>query len=580
MTISFPLKGDADKKIGAAFAPLSVSAQLTPNLTVQVRAGTFFNSHNVLVEYVGGISHTLTPPTSNAKWVLVGLTDAGVLTTIDGVSAPKPDLPVLPSGILPLAAVYLVATSSSITDQAIADIRPFVRSIDNVPNLSAELVNRPTFLDLSVGLAGKADTTGTPSASFLLNSSFVTGAPYTNAEISVKRGAQPDVSIRWNETLSSWEFTNNGVSFSPFVSSIGTFAPTLHTHVAADITNLTTTVATQLSSATFAQTQVTNLQADLANKASASTLSAHVANAGIHFTLPISQSDVTGLVSSLSSKVNVTGPNILTGDLTIQNVGTQPITLSSVDSGSSGLLVTRPALPTARFEWDETSAAWLIGVTGSMNTVLTSVSVNNKIDKVVGAGVGNIPLLTAQGTITDSGVTTSAFAPISHTHAFSSLTSMPTTLSGYGITNAYTKLEVDSLTWGWSSIISTPTTLAGYGITNAVTSNTLVVGGTYTKITFDTKGLVTGGSLITASDVPQLAQTQITGLTADLSNKSPITNPLFQGAVGLPIYTTTTLPLVGTGGGLIYVSNATPGPTICFSNGTSWIDVITHVAVV
>ena len=39
----------------------------------------------------------------------------------------------------------------------------------------------------------------------------------------------------------------------------------------------------------------------------------------------------------------------------------------------------------------------------------------------------------------------STFAPSAHTHTFASLTSKPTTLSGYGITDAYTKAGVNSL---------------------------------------------------------------------------------------------------------------------------------------
>lgn len=73
----------------------------------------------------------------------------------------------------------------------------------------------------------------------------------------------------------------------------------------------------------------------------------------------------------------------------------------------------------------------------------------------------------------------SAYAAASHTHTFSSLTSKPTTISGYGITDAYTKTEVDTALAGksdtshthtFSSLTSKPTTLAGYGITDAASS--------------------------------------------------------------------------------------------------------------
>jgi len=58
-----------------------------------------------------------------------------------------------------------------------------------------------------------------------------------------------------------------------------------------------------------------------------------------------------------------------------------------------------------------------------------------------------------------------------HTHTFASLTSKPTTISGYGITDAYTKTEVDAKTWDFSSdITGKPTTLAGYGITDGISN--------------------------------------------------------------------------------------------------------------
>jgi hypothetical protein len=65
------------------------------------------------------------------------------------------------------------------------------------------------------------------------------------------------------------------------------------------------------------------------------------------------------------------------------------------------------------------------------------------------------------------------YAPAIHTHSFASLTAIPTTLSGYGISDAYTKSEVAagfasiSHTHTFASLTSKPTTLSGYGITDA-----------------------------------------------------------------------------------------------------------------
>lgn len=50
-----------------------------------------------------------------------------------------------------------------------------------------------------------------------------------------------------------------------------------------------------------------------------------------------------------------------------------------------------------------------------------------------------------------------------------------------------------------------------------------------------------------------------------------------------PVYAKASLPAVGTGGGVIFVSDATGAHvtgSLAFSNGTSWIDVTTGVAVV
>lgn len=60
-----------------------------------------------------------------------------------------------------------------------------------------------------------------------------------------------------------------------------------------------------------------------------------------------------------------------------------------------------------------------------------------------------------------------SYAAASHTHTFASLTSKPTTLSGYGITDA----AASNHTHTFASITSKPTTLSGYGITDAASSS-------------------------------------------------------------------------------------------------------------
>ena len=123
--------------------------------------------------------------------------------------------------------------------------------------------------------------------------------------------------------------------------------------------------------------------------------------------------------------------------------------------------------------------------------------------------------------------TPSTFAPASHTQAFSTITSTPTTLAGYGITDglALTGLSVTTASAGsaalsydnstgaftftppdlssylttvpaqsFASLTGKPTTLAGYGITDALTS-----GG---NITLGGDLDVGGNSIVSASNGP------------------------------------------------------------------------------
>lgn len=74
----------------------------------------------------------------------------------------------------------------------------------------------------------------------------------------------------------------------------------------------------------------------------------------------------------------------------------------------------------------------------------------------------------------DSGLSTSAFAPSSHTHSVANVTGLQSALD------------------------------------NKVNSNSIISSGTATKVTYDSKGLVTSGTSLIASDVPNLDATKVT----------------------------------------------------------------------
>jgi phage-related tail fiber protein len=107
-------------------------------------------------------------------------------------------------------------------------------------------------------------------------------------------------------------------------------------------------------------------------------------------------------------------------------------------------------------------------------------------------------------------------------------TGKPTTIAGYGITDAAASAHnhtLDSLsnvtiagnTSGeilrWTGTAWVNNTLAEAGIQAAgsyVTANAAVTAGTATKVTFDSKGLITGSSSLLATDIPALPWSQIT----------------------------------------------------------------------
>lgn len=121
-----------------------------------------------------------------------------------------------------------------------------------------------------------------------------------------------------------------------------------------------------------------------------------------------------------------------------------------------------------------------------------------------------------------------------------------------------------------------------------------VVGATSGNIaTLDTNGNLvdsgTNSSTFAASshthleaDITDIDRYTVAATDALLLLKANVATPVFTGTVGFPIYTMATLPPQAAGH-QIYVSDAVGSSltgTLCFSNGTTWIDVTTGIAVV
>jgi hypothetical protein len=134
-----PLKGIDFRRENSPFANLKTRAQDAPNLTLKVSEGAFWTSGKDFVEFGGGNSPTFTVPSASPKWSFLVLQDNGTLQIIDGAESSDPQFPVLPSGKLPLAAVYLLPTDSVISEDMLFDVRPEFHLSLNASSISASI---------------------------------------------------------------------------------------------------------------------------------------------------------------------------------------------------------------------------------------------------------------------------------------------------------------------------------------------------------------------------------------------------------------------------------------------------------
>jgi hypothetical protein len=218
-----------------------------------------------------------------------------------------------------------------------------------------------------------------------------TGAPTQNAGILVERGDEADAQLRWNEGTDVWQFTNDGATYHPIP--------------------VTTDGLTEGS---------TNLYHTTARARGA--LSASSASG-------VSYNSTTGVIS-LGSIPNssLTNNSITINGTAVALGGTRTLDSDAIGEGSTNLYHT-----TARARGAVSAGT---GISYNSTTGVITNTITQYTDALARAAVS------ASGDLSyDS--TTGAFS-FTQDKAFSSLTGKPTSIAGYGITNAYTKTEVDS----------------------------------------------------------------------------------------------------------------------------------------
>lgn len=167
-------------------------------------------------------------------------------------------------------------------------------------------------------------------------------------------------------------------------------------------------------------------------------------------------------------------------------------------------------------------------------TTYTKAEVDNKVASAVGSvykmkgSVDNATALTALTGVVIGDVYNVVTAGTLNGEAFEAGSNFVATKAGAGSqTGMWDKLGGTIDLSAYAKKTEVPTLTAFNGLTTTVngkvTANANITAGTKCKITYDAKGLVTAGADLTASDIPTLATSKISGLDTALKGKVPTT---------------------------------------------------------
>ena len=240
-----------------------------------------------------------------------------------------------------------------------------------------------------------------------------------------------------------------------------------------------------------------------------------ITNADISASAAIAQSKISGLTTALAGKANTADVPTKTSDLTndsgfitaeeLPDGYTLPVatadTLGGVKSGGN-ITVGSDGAVTVNQAARATTATTATSATNATNDAdgnEITETYATKDELTSGLAGKQATLSAAQLNAVNSGITSAKV----------------TTYDGY---NAKITAAQNAADDAADAAAAAQTAANG-----KVTANAAITAGTATKITYDAKGLVTGGASLTASDIPTIPSTKVSGL-GTLATKSAVTS--------------------------------------------------------
>jgi hypothetical protein len=205
----------------------------------------------------------------------------------------------------------------------------------------------------------------------------------------------------------------------------------------------------------------------------------------------------------------------------VQQVFSNGIKTALISTGGGPLQVTDPNIVT-----NAASALSLLDIAGvrgfSIAPVLGLTAPLDTIVIATGTPTGVVQL-DAAGNVTATSYAGSGASLTGLTQG--QISGLVSALSGKQATGNYiTALTGDGTASGPGS--------AAFTLANVVTA------GTNPKVTYNAKGLITGGAALVAGDIPNIAQSQVTGLAAALALLAPLASPALTGSPTAPTQST------------------------------------------